>query len=322
MLGGRLRRYKELLMISEPINGIEYIASMWKRFISFVIDITIIVVIGNIFGYALFDTLSGLSWISRIIGYIIVLAYFGILNSKIGNGQTIGNRLMGIKVIKLDKTELPLSTSLIRSSLYLLPILLNNWNIPISKHIIVALLLGFILLTILLEELFYIIMNRENHQLFHDFLCNSIVINKKCSSVYSVETTKKKIALSSLIVPVIVIVIIGVITTSNKRNITRLGEMQEYLNSDPLISNTILQEGTTKTGYEKASYINVIVTKRKNADNEKIKRDIISKLLNCSIINGVDNIGIQIVYGYDIGIASSFRIENTLKSTKEWGNYK
>ena len=75
--------------ISTTVN----LATRKRRFFAFLIDSLIIGLIGRLSGLVFGDFYAQLGNSGLLIGAIIVLLYFGICNSKITNGKTLGKKL-------------------------------------------------------------------------------------------------------------------------------------------------------------------------------------------------------------------------------------
>jgi uncharacterized RDD family membrane protein YckC len=82
------------------------ISGFWRRLLAFIFDGVLLGLVGVILGLLLFDSLARLGGWGRLIGFCHALVYFGVLNSAIGGGQTIGKRIMKIQVV--DRTGHPM----------------------------------------------------------------------------------------------------------------------------------------------------------------------------------------------------------------------
>lgn len=78
------------------------IADFWRRLGAFVSDIFILGAIGLTLGALCFDPLARMDTSAGPIGFAIALAYFGALNSRLGNGQTLANRWFGIHAMNMQ----------------------------------------------------------------------------------------------------------------------------------------------------------------------------------------------------------------------------
>ena len=71
------------------------ISGFWRRVGAFLIDSVILGVVGLVLGLFFSQQFVELGDWGRAIGFPIAAIYFAILNSRIGNGQTIGDRSSG-----------------------------------------------------------------------------------------------------------------------------------------------------------------------------------------------------------------------------------
>ncbi|GAB3347318.1 RDD family protein [Lysobacter tyrosinilyticus] len=91
-----------------PVSG------FWRRLAAFAIDSVVLGVFGMIAGFAMFDTLAQLGPYGRLLGFAVALLYFGVLNSRIGGGQTLGKRALSIRAVTLDGQLMSVPRSLLR----------------------------------------------------------------------------------------------------------------------------------------------------------------------------------------------------------------
>ncbi len=83
-------------------------AGFWIRFVAFLIDLVLLIIVG-----AIVRAIFGLT-AAGSINFVIGLAYFIYFWSTMGGGQTLGMRAMRIRVVKTDGSELTLLGSLLR----------------------------------------------------------------------------------------------------------------------------------------------------------------------------------------------------------------
>jgi len=106
------------------------IAGLWRRLAALVIDGLTLGVPALLLGLTLFHWASSLGRAGRLIGFVVALLYFGVLNSRFGGGQTLGKRLLGIRVA--DRAGAPLSP--MRSFLRLRQVsLISAKSVPFSS---------------------------------------------------------------------------------------------------------------------------------------------------------------------------------------------
>jgi len=83
----------------------------WIRVVAFIIDGVILAIISSILSSILF---GGDQIRSNGLNTLVGLAYSLYFWSSYGHGQTVGNRIMKIRVVKTDGSELTLMESFIR----------------------------------------------------------------------------------------------------------------------------------------------------------------------------------------------------------------
>ncbi len=112
----------------------------------------------------------------HLIGLAVVLAYFGLLNSRVGSGKTLGKRLVGIAV--RDEQNHPIGTgrSLLRISILALPALFQNWSPAAIRHTALAWVPVAVYLGVGAALSFTLLFNWKGRQGFHDLVCRTYVV--------------------------------------------------------------------------------------------------------------------------------------------------
>src|ERR1700728_3900 len=75
---------------SPAANPRSSIAGFWRRLAAFLVDCLILAVPALLIGLMLFRWTAGLGQAGRLLGFPVTLLYFGLLDSRLGGGQTIG----------------------------------------------------------------------------------------------------------------------------------------------------------------------------------------------------------------------------------------
>jgi uncharacterized RDD family membrane protein YckC len=88
------------------------VCALWRRSLAFAVDGLLLALLGSAIGVILFNKLSDLGPWGRLVGFLIDLPYFALLESNLGDGHTIGRRLLSLRVVKAQGTNLSLSLSL------------------------------------------------------------------------------------------------------------------------------------------------------------------------------------------------------------------
>jgi uncharacterized RDD family membrane protein YckC len=165
--------------LTSPIGG------FWRRFAAFGVDSLILATIGQVIGFVCFDNLVRLGAAGRLVGFPIALAYFGILNSRIGGGQTLGKRLLKLRVVDREGTLIGLGRSALRYTILALPIFLD-WSLwPISINpdgptsfpsVALYIVLALIVYGMGLSDLYLFIFNFRTRQTLHDLVAGTFVV--------------------------------------------------------------------------------------------------------------------------------------------------
>ncbi|GLQ88258.1 RDD family protein [Dyella flagellata] len=154
------------------------IANFWSRLGAIFIDLLIVGAAGYVLGFFLFDTLARLGAYARIIGFIIAISYFGILNSRIGNGQTLAKRWLGLRVVDGRGLCIALPRSLLRYTVLGLPFFLNY--LPLDSEVTALLLetlISIILFGGMFSTFYLYLFNRRTRQSLHDLVVGTYVVN-------------------------------------------------------------------------------------------------------------------------------------------------
>jgi uncharacterized RDD family membrane protein YckC len=90
------------------------LAGFWRRFFADVIDMLILAFVGLLLSFPLGSLFWRLGPHAPWVGLVITFLYAGLLQSSIGDGQTLGKRILGIQVLRLDGGYLSLPQSFLR----------------------------------------------------------------------------------------------------------------------------------------------------------------------------------------------------------------
>lgn len=152
------------------------IGSLWLRFVAFVVDVILVGVAGNVIALPFFQTFSHLGPWGRLIGFCAALPYFAILDSNIGNGRTLGKRLMHLQVIGKEGRTISFWRSVARYGLFAVPYFLNEMLLPTTRTpLFVSVLVSILVFGVGGATLYLVLFNKHTRQGIHDLEVGSYV---------------------------------------------------------------------------------------------------------------------------------------------------
>ena len=153
----------EIAATVDEVTNVE-LATRKRRFFAFLIDSIIITLAGNLSGLFFDDFYAQLGNSGLFIGAITVLLYFGICNSKITNGQTVGKKLLKIRVVNRNSEAISVPKSFLRALCFAIFMLINGSSIANSVPIPLVIILGTLTFSILILEIYFVIVNKNTLQ--------------------------------------------------------------------------------------------------------------------------------------------------------------
>ena len=100
----------------EPRDLPPEIAALWRRTCAFLLDLLILGLIGSALGVLLDSQFEAMGAWGRLVGFVMALAYFGTLESRLGAGRTLGKRALDIEVIRVDGAPLGVGPAWLRAA--------------------------------------------------------------------------------------------------------------------------------------------------------------------------------------------------------------
>jgi len=310
--------------ISKPSNSKLNLAGFWRRIFAFLIDSILLGIVGASLGFFFFDEFAKLGQSGRLIGFVIAILYFGLLNSSIGNGQTIGKRLLKIKVISaVDDSLISLPKSAWRYLVLALPFYCNNLILPIENQILMILLA--LVVFGMGGLLFYLyIFNRKTRQSLHDLAAKTLVVqNIEGGRQYQSGVWKGHfVAAATLIVLIVGGGLLGVPILAKTGTFPEMLSLQHELMGKPDINAASVVAGTTYSGAGETNFTAVtIVVSDEQMMSEDVAGDIVLSTFSfCPSSKDKNLLKVTITYGYDIGISTGWKNSNFIYTPAQWAS--
>lgn len=315
-------------VVSEPVFTFPPISGFWRRFVAWLIDVLILGVIGQIIGVVFSSFLFSIGPYGRPIGLLFTIPYFGIMNSKIGGGQTFGKRIMKIAVRNKENEPIELWRSVIRISLLALPSLFNQWSIPVFQNPIVVWFLSLIIFGLGGAIFYTMVFNRKARQGIHDLILGTYVVHLPEKPIESFPTTSRiHWIVTSVWIGIIAIgtLVMSLIAPSiiSKTPLAPVMSLYNVLQDDPRFFTVGVNSNTFYGSNGKTSH-SLIVTvwykgKLAESDRKEVVESIVKTVLeNTENIDDYDGIQVKITSAYDIGIASANLSMSFGNSIEDW----
>ncbi|MGC1550794.1 MAG: RDD family protein [Rhodanobacter sp.] len=287
------------------------IAGFWRRLNAFVVDCFMLGIVGLVIGSILFDPLAHMGSYARLIGFAIALAYFGICNSRIGNGQTLAKRWFGIRVVDAQSQCLSLPRSLLRYAVLGIPYFVNG--LPVSPDLSMSLtyvvLVSLIVFGAGLSIIYLYIFNRRTRQSLHDLVVGSYVVRVQPDegvASFPVLWGGHWVAVSLLVVLAIAAPFVGR-QLSHLQLFAGLTPLYQTLSVQPHVVNAQVQSGWQSVNGQAATHylsaqLRVDKPMTDDADYARGMAQLMAK--GDPHLADEDAVRVGLVYGYDMGIAS------------------
>jgi uncharacterized RDD family membrane protein YckC len=160
----------------ETIQPDRAIAALWRRVVAFFVDGVVLFVAATLIALPFFDTFSRLGSWGPLAGFCLAFPYFVILNSRIGNGQTLGKRLMHVQVVGRDGAAISFEKSVVRYTVFAVPYFLNELVLPLTRTPwAVSVLISIVIFGVGGATLYLVLFNRHTRQGIHDLSVGSYV---------------------------------------------------------------------------------------------------------------------------------------------------
>jgi uncharacterized RDD family membrane protein YckC len=292
----------------------KWISGFWRRVGAFLIDTIVLGLVGQGLGLFLEGFFVEIGAWGRLIGFVIALVYFGVMNSAVANGQTLGKKALKLRVVNTDNRPISLLRSFGRYCVIGIPFFLNGAQFPNEAmssfwpYILTPVVLGGVASIIYLY-----VFNRVTRQSLHDLLFGTYVVNAGIEMKNVGYLWRPHLIVVGLFFVAAAIAPVFTSDLIHQESFADLMASREALMKNPTVSNAAIYYGkntvtTAKTGTKETTYLSSDVFLKSNlTSNKQLARELAEILANnYRQALAKDIIQINLIYGYDIGIASKW----------------
>lgn len=293
-------------------------AGFWRRVGAFVIDCLVIGVVGFALGALAFDAFARMGQWARIVGILIAALYFGVLGSSVGGGQTLGKRLLKLRVERQGGGLLAIGPAVGRALILMSAFILNGIALRSdggAATYVFLIVAATLLFGLGLAQAYLLIFNRPSRRLVHDLLLNSVVLRAGASAADApVAVLHRRIAVG--VVGVVFVLITGITVYFAHANSGMIASMKSPLSAVealPEVMTVNLGENTSvmvSSQAGKTTTHTLVINARVNAlpkDQNAEAVRIARAALAAYRPKPGQGVAVTTRYGFDMGIASGWR---------------
>jgi uncharacterized RDD family membrane protein YckC len=279
---------------------------------AFAVDGLVLGVVGQALAWPLSPFWFRIGPYGRFVGQFIALVYFGVMDSRYGGGQSMGKRLLGIAIRDRRNESISVTRSMLRTLIWLAPVTLNGWALPLLRTPILAWFTEVILFGVGGAILFTMVFNRRTRQGLHDMLCDTYVVRADGEPIEVFPTVARLqwIATGIMVAVALVLATVsafgGPIFGAPLQQVIRL---QREIEPDRRFFSVSIFDRTFHVSGGKATRTLVIEAWYRGVptepDRQKAMNDVAKAALDqMDSIGDFDLMRITMTSAYDLGIAS------------------
>ncbi|MFT3997495.1 MAG: RDD family protein [Asticcacaulis sp.] len=304
-------------------DAVQVWAGFWPRVGAWIIDTLLMGVVLFGVGWLAIDYVAGLGSNGRLVGLVVGTLYCGILSSGVGGGCTLGQRLLKLRVVRMDGKPLGLLASFWRAAVLVAPLMLNGWFFDISDPILTR-ILGALLVTVVfgvgMAQVYLLIFNAPTRRLVHDLVSGAAVVRSGSADFAKPKGVIHGTIASLLVLLGLVIGLGGLQILENWQpkiasETARLTPVMAAVNALPEVAQSSVYDNTmtVKTvGSDAQTTRTLIVTARVNTWPKDV-RPLMAKIGAATVkaykFAPDQRLTIRITYGFDLGLANYSKAE-------------
>ena len=307
--------------IAELTPAPAQIVGFWRRLFGFLIDCLIVGIFGLLIGTIFFDTFAAMGGWGKLVGFIIALAYFGVMNSAVGGGQTVGKRLVNIKVVNREGELISLLRSFVRYAILGSPFFLNGATISPSIPLLTT-FAGILIFGAGFAIFYLYIFNRGTRQSLHDLATGTLVVRATdVEPPPQLHLWKYHVLIAGIGATLILVSILSVsILIGQGFGLAHLVTLQENIQHSGKVHFSSVFVGKVWGASGEVRYLKVDAVWRGRPDSYEMAASEIASIVmrDYPDLSSTDALVVNVIFGFDIGIASSWQSYSSAYSPEQW----
>jgi len=163
---------------SPPAADVGYICGFWRRGVALLVDLVVLLLVLAFPAIRWFNYFSSHPTAALAVGFVVTFPYFIILNSRIGNSQTVGKKLAKIRVADVHGSPISLQRSTLRCCALVTPFFFENVQFACTGGLCdLTTLLTWLLGAWEFAIAYLFIFNGRTRQSLHDLVAKTYVID-------------------------------------------------------------------------------------------------------------------------------------------------
>ncbi len=310
--------------------GTQGLAGFWRRLLAFIVDIVVVVFFGYVLGCFFEEQFVQLGYYAPWVGFLVCVLYSGVMNSRVGHGQSVGKRLLKVKVVDEDGVAVPVGKSFVRAFVLCLPFFIDKTMIPPIVSIQRNLALVFLVSVGMIGGLVYFyLFNGRTRQTLHDLVVKTFVVKVAHSGrVSSLPVWRFHYVMYALFFLCLLLGSLKWVSTVEKTKVfdgLRYVTYKLWQTGDFVMADFMSTRASGFSIFHKTLNVeiesvvaNVFLKKRPDSYDRKIKKVAKIFMDHYPKARDIRSLHIKVKYGFDIGIASKFEMEEASYTPSSW----
>lgn len=295
------------------------VAGFWRRLVAFIIDMLVLGAIGMALGAPLQEQFARLGAWGRAVGFLVALAYFGIMESRWGGSRSLGKRVLGLQVVTRAGAPLSAPAALCRAAIFCLAYFLNGASLPAPGHAWVTIAQTILVGALVIGVFYLLVFNRRTRQSLHDLAVGAYVV-KAGPGALALPSLPVWRGHYAIVGAAVLVLSVGGVVLLKQATIAALLKTQQAISALPGIDRVSVNVNVMVTGQHRVQSLligGVVDASLGDPDG------LASAAANIALdtypgAQEQQQIVVRLSSGYDIGIASNWRWTNYAWAPAQW----